>query len=84
MAPLTPEQIEHLINTVLSGPTVEKASALFELIKAVADPEGDQDRYECALKALRTTDPLTKEYESWFQGRVRVPAAGNASHRTPA
>lgn len=70
MSSLTPEQTETLIDTILSGPSIERPSALFNLVKAIADPNGDRDRYDCALSAMRVVDPLTQEYEAWFQGRV--------------
>lgn len=70
MPPLTPEQVTQLIDTILSGSTLDKASALFEVIKAVSDPSGDADRFECAVEAMRAIDPQTREYEAWFQGRV--------------
>lgn len=66
----TPEQIESLVKTILSGPSIERPSALFELLKLVMDPGGDEEKYESALSALRTTDPFTREYEAWFQGRI--------------
>lgn len=73
MSSLASAQIENLVHTILGGSTIERPSALFELIKAVCDPEGDKDRYESALDALRATDPLTQEYEAWFQGRTASP-----------
>lgn len=80
MSPLSSEQTERLIHIILSGATAERASALFELLKAVSDPGGDRDRYECAVDAMRATDPLTPEYEIWFQGRI---ADSSQIHRVP-
>lgn len=73
MTPLTPEQIESLVTTALSGPAIERPSALFNLIKAVSDPSGNKERYEWALEAMRVIDPQTVEYDAWFQARVAGP-----------
>jgi hypothetical protein len=70
--PLTSEQIEILVHTVLHGPAVDRPSALFDLVGAVSDPGGDASRYEYAETAMRAIDPQTKEYEAWFQGRIAV------------
>lgn len=80
--PLNPDQVEDLVQTILHGPTIDRASALFSLIGAVSDPEGDKSRYDCALSALRATDPQTVEYEAWFQDRVA--AAVGVSPPVPA
>lgn len=70
MPPLTPEEAGNLVNAILYGPSINKASALFTLLKIVSDPHGDSDKYESAISLLRATDPLTKEYDAWFQGRI--------------
>lgn len=68
------EETEALVSEILHGRTLEKPSALFELIKAVADPNGDANRYDVALDAMRAIEPQTKEYEKWFQTRTAVKA----------
>lgn len=68
------EETEALVSEVLHGPTIEKPSAFFELIKAIADPNGDAARYDVALDAMRAIDPQTKEYEAWFQKRSAAKA----------
>jgi hypothetical protein len=83
MLPLTPEQAEHLVNTVLSGPSIERPSALFNLVKTVYDPNGNADHSESALNLLRAIDCLTKEYETWFQERVTSPIALEIAMHAP-
>lgn len=72
--PLTLEQTEALVQTILHGPTIQQPSALFELIKAVSDPRGDRHKYDCAINALRAIDPQTREYDQeWFRKRAASP-----------
>lgn len=73
MSPLTPEQAEHLVSTVLNGPSIERPSALFNLVKTVYDPNGDEDHIESAVNLLRAIDRQTKEYEACFEERVASP-----------
>ena len=68
--PLTSDQTESLVRSALHGSPLQRASALFELVKAIADPKGETDRYDCALDAMRAIDPQTLEYEEWFKRRV--------------
>lgn len=84
MLPLTPEQAEYLVNTVLSGPSIERASALFNLVKTVYDPNGDADHGESALNLLRAINPLTKEYEQWHQERTSSPVIIDMVMHAPA
>lgn len=66
------EQAESLVSTILHGPTMNRATALFNLIKAASDPKGDQTRYWMAEEAMRAIDPQTKEYEAWVEKRIAV------------
>lgn len=81
---LTPEQVESLVNTVLSGPAIERASALFNLLKVVSDPNGNAERYEYAIEAMKAVDPQTREYEAWFQERLAGPIQIGPAQTIPA
>lgn len=73
-ARMTAEQTEELVRTILHGPTIERPTALFDLIKAASDPKGDPARYWVAEEALRAINPQTKEYEAWLAQRLAVKA----------
>ena len=68
--PLTSDQTEFLVRTALHGSPLQRASAIFELVKAIADPKGESDKYDCALDAMRAVEPQTAEYETYFKLRV--------------
>ena len=71
MTTLNPEQATKLVDVILDGPTVDRPTALFELLRAVADPMGDDDRYDLALSALRETFNRSACHENAFQKCLR-------------
>lgn len=70
MTPLSPDEAAALVQTILTGPTVERPTALFKLLHGVADPEGNESKYDAALSALREVYQKTPHYEQAFQSAL--------------
>jgi len=62
MTPIPPDAAEQLTAAIVNCGG-EAASALVDLLYAVADPSGDKHRYEIAWIAIRKAMPSVPEYD---------------------
>lgn len=56
-----------LVKNILIGGPIEPADALLKLIASIADPQGDKEKYELAMNAIREVYPHTRHFEDSLQ-----------------